>query len=138
MNPFLKRALYKLSFLAVLYVLVAVFFDPLLRCAAEMAGGFAAGAKVDIAGLKTGLFPPRLELKGVAVADAAQPMQNVIEFDRAAFTLEGGALLQKKFVVGEAALEGLKFSTPRTTSGALPKTAVQPVETKTAPGESLT
>lgn len=128
----LKKALKKLSVFVAIYVVVALLFDPLLRWAAEKAGASAAGAKVEIASLKTGLFPPRLELKGVAVADATQPMQNVVEFERLAFALEGRPLLQKKFIVGEAALEGLKLSSPRTSSGAIPSLAKKTVEA--APG----
>ncbi len=92
----IKTALYRLSFLFVLYLIVYVSMDPLLRWAAIKAGESAVGAKVEIGRLTTGLFPPRLELKRVAVADAGQPMKNLFEFERAAFEMEGRPLLEKK------------------------------------------
>lgn len=133
MSPMLKRAFYKLSFLLLVYLLFAFGFDPVLRWALVKAGERAAGAKVEIAGLDTGLFPPKMELEGVAVADAAAPMRNAVEFERAAFALEGGALLQKKFVVGEASLTGLRFSTARKSSGAIPALAEKKQEAAVGP-----
>jgi uncharacterized protein (TIGR03545 family) len=121
-----KSALYKLAAFAALYVVVYFCFDPILRWVAVKAGERAVRAKVEIASLKTGLFPPRLELTGVAVADAREPMKNLFEFERAAFSLEGAPLLERKFIVHEAAVTGLRLSSERKTSGAIALTASAP------------
>jgi len=96
-------------------------FDSLLERGVEYAGGRAIGAKVEIASLKTKFFPPSVTVEGFAAADPGAPMRNMVEFRSARFRLLGRPLLDKKFVVPEATLEGLVFGTERTTSGELPK-----------------
>lgn len=110
----------RLAVLALLWAGGAFALDPLLRRGLEAAGSAALGAKVEVGGLRTRVFPPSLRLSGVAAADPEQPMRNLFEFRAAAFAFEGRPLLEKKVVVPEASLEGLVLGTPRKTSGALP------------------
>lgn len=115
------RVLGLLGGLGLLWLLVVLLFDPMLKRALISSGQAAAGAKVEIASLRTRWLKGTLEIRGIAVADAAEPMRNAVEVGRAAFALDTGALLRGKAVVREAALEGLRFGTARRTSGALPK-----------------
>lgn len=115
-----KAALIRLAGgLFVLWLLVLFGFDPALKFALVEAGQAAAGAKVEIDSLRTRWLAGTLEIRGIAIADKNQPMKNVVEFSRAAFSLDVGQALRGKGVVREAALEGLRVGTPRRTSGAL-------------------
>ena len=116
----------RLVVLALLWAAAAFALDPLLRRGVERAGSAAVGARVNVSGLSTKIFPPSLRLWGVAVADPEEPMRNLFEFRAASFAFEGRPLLEKKLVVGAAALEGLTLGTPRTASGALPRAKPSP------------
>ncbi|MFI5346335.1 MAG: TIGR03545 family protein [Elusimicrobiota bacterium] len=116
-----KSSLYKLvGGIAVLWLLVFFFFDPVLKIALVKAGQAAAGAKVEISSVRSKWLHGTLEVRGIAIADKNQPMKNLIEISRAGFALDMSAALRGKGVVHEAALEGLTFGAARTTSGALP------------------
>lgn len=113
---------YIISRITVLFLVWALFFfgmDPALRWSLRRAGEAAAGAKVEIAGLKTRIFPPSLVITGMQVADRSDPFKNLFQFDSLAFKMEGKPLLEKKFVVKDASLLGLKLGTKRDISGAL-------------------
>ena len=109
--------------IVVLWLFAFFAFDPALKYALERAGRTAAGAKVDVGSLRSRWLRGTIEVRRVAVADADKPMTNVVELSRAAFALDVGAALRGKAVIREAALEGLRFGTPRATSGALPRAA---------------
>lgn len=106
--------------LALLWLAVFFLFDPALKFAIIKAGRAAAGAKVEIASVKSKWLRGTLEIRGAAVADKNQPMQDLVEFARAGFALDLGALLRGKGVVRQASIEGLAFGRPRAASGALP------------------
>lgn len=105
---------------AAVLLLAVIFRDPLLHRGAIHALQGAFGARAEIARLSTTLTPS-FELQRVTVADRRHPMQNLFEFDR----LSGGAhldqLLAGRVHIDELALEGLRFGSPRTESGALPE-----------------
>lgn len=102
-----------------IWAFVFFFFDPLLKQSLISGGQAAAGAKVEIASLRSKWLKGTLELKGVAVADREQPMTNLVELSRVAFHLDTSAAVRGKGVVREAALEGLRLGTARKTSGAI-------------------
>ena len=124
----------------VAWLLVALFFDPLLKYALVKAGQAAAGAKVDVSSLRTKWLRGTLEIRGVAIADKNRPMTNVLQFDRAAFALDVGAALRGKTVIRQAAIEGMRFATARRTSGALARQKPSKLEAelaaKLAPAEN--
>lgn len=102
-----------------IWAFVFFFFDPLLKQGLIAGGQAAAGAKVEIASLRSKWLKGTLELKGVAVADRERPMTNLVELSRVAFHLDTSAAVRGKGVVREAALEGLRLGTARKTSGAI-------------------
>lgn len=106
---------------ALVSLLLWLFLDPVLKRILISAGQAAAGAKVEIGAVRTKVLSGRLELSRVAVADANSPMTNLVELESAAFQLLPGQALRGKAVVPEASLSGLRFATPRKTSGALPR-----------------
>ncbi|MFH1619471.1 MAG: TIGR03545 family protein, partial [bacterium] len=83
------------------------------------AGETAAGAKVEIGRVKTGFFPPFLTITDMAVADRSDPYKNLFQFEKLSFSMEGRPLLEKKFTVKDATLQGLKFNTKRELPGTL-------------------
>lgn len=105
---------------AVLWLLTFFAFDPALKWGLKKAGQSAAGAKVDIASVRSKWLRGTLDITGVAVADKNSPMKNVVEAKDLSFHLDMSAALRGKAVVREAAVEGLRFGTARATSGALP------------------
>lgn len=116
-----KAALYRLAGgLAVTWLAAFFLFDPALKWALKKAGAKAAGAKVDIASVRTKWLRGTLDVYGLAVADKNEPMRNVVESSHLGFHADIGAALRGKTVIREAAVEGLRFGTPRKTSGALP------------------
>lgn len=108
-----------LGALLILWAVVFFCFDPLLKMGLIAGGQAAAGAKVEIASLRSKWLAGTLEIKGVAIADREEPMKNLVELPRAFFKLDVSALVRGKGVVRDAALEGLRFGTARKSSGAL-------------------
>ena len=104
---------------AVVWAFFAFLFDPLLRTGAITAGQKAAQAKVEVAGLTTKLFPPRVHLEAVAVANAKKPMTNLVEFESMEGDVDGMALLRGSYVIDKATVTGLTWGTERAESGLL-------------------
>lgn len=109
-----------LLFIVGITVFCAVFLDPLAEKALEWAGSRAAGAKVEIASCDIGILKTRVTIRGLAVADRSEPMTNLFELERLNFDYRLEPIFTKKFIVQEMAAEGLRWGTPRKTSGALP------------------
>ncbi len=110
--------------LAVIIFLVWAFFffafDPLLKKGIIVAIQSCTGAKAEIASLKTKFLHPMLEIKGLSAASSHDEFKNSVEFAQLKFEVEGMPLFKKKFIADEASLTGLKFGTPRKTSGKMP------------------
>lgn len=116
----------------VLLLLVWAFFffafDPLLKWGMIKGMEKGAKAKVEIASLHTTFLHPSLKLTGLAVADSKDEYRNLLEFSELAFAAEGKPLLEKKLVVDNASLSGLRFGTARKTSGKLAFVKEEPSE----------
>ncbi|MBI1313722.1 TIGR03545 family protein [bacterium] len=111
---------------AVVWAFFAFLFDPLLRTGAITAGQQAAQAKVDIGGLSTKLFPPRVQLDAVAIANGKRPGTNLIQFETLEGDIDGLALLHGSYVIDQATVTGLTWGTERADSGLLDQ--VEPPE----------
>lgn len=106
-------------------VLVVVLFwvfvvDWLVEREVETRGTEALRALVDLAEADVSAFPPRVELTGLAVTDPLHPMQNAFEVRRISGEMEAEDLLAMRMVVDELVVEGVRFGTQRTVSGAIP------------------
>jgi len=119
--------------LVVVIVLVAVFWfffvDNIVKNNIEKYGSKAVGAKVEVKEADLSLIPFGLELNNVRVTNPNAPMRNVVEFQRAAMSIEFGKLLMRKVIIDESSLEGVKFNTERKKSGALSKKQIVAKET---------
>ncbi len=115
-----------IAFVAVIGLAAALWLlviDEVIERAIEAAGTKAVGAKVDLASADLHLFPLGLTLTGLQVTDPDEPMTNAVQVDRIAFNLDGLNLLRRKVIIEEMAVEGVRFGTPRTHSGAVAKPA---------------
>jgi uncharacterized protein (TIGR03545 family) len=92
---------------------------PLLHLALQHSLQSAVGARVDIDQLRIGWWPPRLMVRGIAVADPDREHENLLSAGRVIAQFDGYALLHGRLVVAEARVEDLDFSTERATSGRL-------------------
>jgi uncharacterized protein (TIGR03545 family) len=114
------------AFLVVVTVigLLWVFFvDGWVKRLIENVGTEVVGAKVDLEHADLTIFPAGLTLTRLQVTNPKAPMTNAVEVARIGMGLDGLNLLQRKVIVEEMSVEGVRLGTPRTTSG-----AVKPVE----------
>ena len=100
--------------------LVVLALPMAIRFTIEFVGSKVAGAEVSVADVDVGLSPLGVTLRDVQVADARQPMQNLVQFDTVTADLELAPLLVGKAISQQLVVDNLQFHTERTTSGALP------------------
>lgn len=93
--------------------------DPALRYGLVSGLQSATGARVDVHGLRTGFFPPRVTIEGVALASARRPGRNLFEFAQLNLQLESDSLSRRRFVVDSGEIVGLEFDTDRQDDGRL-------------------
>lgn len=109
----------RLVLLALVWAFFFFAFDPLLKWGMIKGIEKGAKAKAEIASLHTTFLHPSLKITGFAVADSKDVYRNLVEFSELAFSAESAPLLEKKLVVDNASLSGLRFGTARKTSGKL-------------------
>ena len=123
------KALLPLSLLLALIVgLSILFLDSAVRRGVEYAGTEAVGARVDLAGAQVSLREGVVALRGLAVTDPGAPMTNLFEAEEIVFAVRILPALERKVVIDTMAVRGLRFGTPRKTSGALPAGAASAAE----------
>jgi uncharacterized protein (TIGR03545 family) len=105
--------------LALVVVVWTLTVDLAVRRAIESAGSEVVGARVELQGARLRLRRADLVLTGLQVADPNAPMRNLVEVPEVRAALNGHALLMKKIVVESVVVRGVRFGTPRRTSGAL-------------------
>ncbi|HEX9742309.1 MAG TPA: TIGR03545 family protein, partial [Nitrospiraceae bacterium] len=113
-----------MAFAVVTVLLASVWWllvDSLIECAIERAGTQAVGAKVELAAADLTLSPLGLTLSGLQVTDPDAPMTNAVEVQRVSFLMDGLNLLRRKVIVDDMTVDGVRFGTPRKTSGAIGK-----------------
>lgn len=117
---------------AVIALLWMVFVDGWVRRLIEAAGTQVVGAHVDLEEADLSLFPVGLTLTRLQVTNPHAPMTNAVEAARLAMGLDGLYLLQRKVIVEEMFMEGVRLNTPRTRSG-----AIKPVDERLPDEKSL-
>ncbi len=118
----------RLVLLAIAWIFFLFAFDPILKWAMIKGLEKSAKAKVEIASLHTTFLHPSIRINGFAVADSKSEYNNLVEFSELSFSAAGAPLLEKKVIVENASLSGLRFGTPRRTSGRLAFVKEQPSE----------
>lgn len=111
----------RIILLILIYLFFFFAFDPILKQTIKYFLQSIFNAKVDIASVKTSFLNPQIKIEKLKVGDKDKEFSNLFEFDEALFKLNGRQLLEKKFIVENASVKGLKFNTPRKTSAKLTK-----------------
>ena len=117
------------AFVVVAGLVAAVWFllvDRAVERLIEQAGTAAVGAKVELDQADITLIPLGVTLSRLQVTNPDEPMTNAVEIARIAGSLDGLNLLRRKVIIEEVALDGVRFHTQRTTSGALTEQPTPP------------
>jgi uncharacterized protein (TIGR03545 family) len=112
-------------------VLTLFFIDRWIESGLEKMGQAITGAKVEIDQLDFRLLDLSIEWQRLQVTNPKHTMENLIETGRTAFRMNLSALLRKRIVIEEMALEQVRSGTQRSSDGALPK---RMKKKKTQPG----
>lgn len=119
-----------LLFLLLLVVLWIVFADSIARSQAESNLSETLGTQVDIASLRIREADAAVDIGGLAIADPRDPMKNLFEAGTITFDMDPIPLTEKKIVVDQVKLSGLRFLTAR-------KTAARPADPNSPAGKLL-
>lgn len=123
-----------IAVVAVIAALILLLLPFVIKSGIEFVGTKVAGAKVTLDDADVTLSPLGVRLQGLQVADAREPMRNLVEFDEAMADLELAPLLVGKAISNELSVSNLQFHTERATSGALD---MEPEEDEETQGPSL-
>ncbi len=124
------KALLPLSVtLALIAMFSLLFKDRLLKRGVEAGGTAAVGARVELSGAHLSVTDGHISFTGLAVTNPNRPMTNLFEADELVFDVGILPALERKIVVDTVAVRGLRFGTPRLTSGAVPRKEPEVEET---------
>ena len=129
-----------IAFVAVVLVFAGVWFlvaGAVVKRVIERTGTAAVGAEVELEKAALSLFPLGLTLTRLQVTNPDQPMTNAVEVGRIGFTMDGPNLLRRKVIIEEMTLEGVRFGTPRTESGAVVRPRPEPAVASQSTGEPV-
>ncbi len=93
--------------------------SPLAKRLVVSGGQSFTGARVDVDWMRTQLDRTAVEMGRTQIANPDKPMENSVEFSAATLRLDRQALLRRRFVVERGSIKGVRFDTPRETSGEL-------------------
>ena len=113
------------AFVGLLVLFWLFYASTLIKNSIESFGSDIAGAKVELAQVNLSFDPLGLELRNLKVADAEQPMKNLVQLEQINAQMELTPLLLGKVIIQDISMTGLLFNTDRKTSGALKKAAKQ-------------
>jgi uncharacterized protein (TIGR03545 family) len=102
-----------LFFLLIIVLLAWVFAEPIAKDTTEEASTELLGTQVDVA--KLDLFPKdaAVNLRALQVADPFALTRNLLEADEIRLKLNPAALAEKKIVIENLSLQGMRFGTTR-------------------------
>jgi uncharacterized protein (TIGR03545 family) len=104
-----------LLFLLILVVLWIVLADSIVRAQAESGLSQVLGTQVDIGTLRIREAEAAVDIGDLAIADPRNPNRNLVQAGTITVDLDPVPLAEKKIVIDEFRLAGLRFLTPRTT-----------------------
>jgi len=104
-----------LLFLAILGLLWILFADRIARAETESTLSEMLGTEVDIASLRIREADAAVDLGGLAIADPRDPRRNLLEAGTITVDLDPIPLTEKKIVIDQLTLSGLRFLTTRAT-----------------------
>ncbi len=92
---------------------------PLIGFGTRLAYENSTGGKLDIEHTDVTLFPPRISFQGIQFGDPRHERENLAEFERIDLALDGESLLHRRWVISNARVLGIRFSTERPDKGRL-------------------
>ena len=109
--------------LVVLLILVGVgwvlLLDTVVERSVEKLGTRLVGALVELEYADVRIGDGVVAFRGLQVTNPSAPMTNLFEADEVVLNMRVPPLLEKKLVVDTVAVRGVRFGTPRETSGAV-------------------
>lgn len=120
---------------AILFV-IHYALPPVVRYVTVSAVESATGAKVEMASVEVGLFPPRVLYRELQIANPSKDkaMRNLAEAEAVDLVIDGAALLRRRYVIQNARVTGLQFDSDRATSGHIQR---QPKPESTEPSMAM-
>lgn len=123
---------------AAIVLFLVVFIDGIVAGIISSTGSKIAGAKVETGNVDVHFSPLGIDIQDLQIADAKSPMSNAVEIKHIGFGLDGGRLLLGKLIIDDMNMDGVRFNTPRKTSGALPVKATRSASTGSPTPNSAT
>lgn len=99
----------------------AFFLDGLMKRYLENLGTRLNGAVVETKSFKTSLLSGTVEIEGIQIAHHVQPMKNLLEIEKIKISFAVAPIFQKKLIVEDMKVEGIRYGTERLYSGLMPR-----------------
>jgi uncharacterized protein (TIGR03545 family) len=96
-----------------------LFLDRLVEHGIEDSATYLVGARVDLASADVRIGDGSITLRGLQVTNPDAPMTNLVQADEIVVNIRMEPLLERKLHVDTVGIRGVRFGTPRETSGAL-------------------
>jgi len=96
-----------------------LWVDTIVRHSIEKTGTRVVGAKVELAKADVHLFPLGITLTHIQITNPDNPMSNALEAGQIDFAIDSLNLLRRKIIIDTMTMGGVRFNTPRKTSGAV-------------------
>ena len=104
---------------AVVFLAWYFLVGTIVRHSIEKTGTRVVGAKVELAKADVHLFPLGITLMHLQVTNPDSPMSNALEAGQIDFAIDSLNLLRRKIIIDTMTMKGVRFNTPRKTSGAV-------------------
>lgn len=107
--------------MGMIIVPVYLFSNSIVKSLIETQGSNLVGAKVDVREVKLSLSPAGVVIRGMDVANADEPMSNVVSIDSIHAQFDLLKALMGQLIINDVSVNGMELGTARKTSGALKK-----------------
>ena len=83
----------------------------------EKVGEYVVGAEVEVGKADFTIFPLGITIDNLLIANPKSPMYNMLDIENIRFHLDGKHLFDRKVIIKDMVVEGIKFNTIREKSG---------------------
>lgn len=107
-------------FILIILLVAGIWYllaDRIIANNIEKTGEYIIGAKVEIGKADLSIIPLGITLNNLRIANPNSPMQNLIDVDNIRFHLDGKYLFERKIIIKDMVVDGLKFNTAREKTG---------------------